>query len=100
MSMMKYFFKRVLAMIPVTFGVLTLTFILSRMMPGDPVRAILTAAGIPRPAPHVVAAMTRQLGLDQPIIIQYFRYLAELFTGQWGISISIASSILFNALLS
>ena len=90
MSMMKYFFKRVLAMIPVTFGVLTLTFILSRMMPGDPVRAILTAAGIPRPAPHVVAAMTRQLGLDQPIIIQYFRYLAELFTGQWGISISIA----------
>jgi len=87
---MKYFFKRVLAMIPVTFGVLTLTFILSRMMPGDPVRAILTAAGIPRPAPHVVAAMTRQLGLDQPIIVQYFRYLGELFTGQWGISISIA----------
>jgi peptide/nickel transport system permease protein len=87
---MKYFFKRVLAMIPVTFGVLTLTFILSRMMPGDPVRAILTAAGIPRPAPHVVAAMTKQLGLDQPIIVQYFRYLGELFTGQWGISISIA----------
>lgn len=90
MSMMKYFFKRVLAMIPVVFGVLTLTFILSRLMPGDPVRAILTAAGIPHPAPHVVAAMTRQLGLDQPIIIQYFRYLGELFTGQWGISISIA----------
>ncbi len=90
MSMMKYFFKRVLAMIPVVFGVLTLTFILSRMMPGDPVRAILTASGIPHPAPHVVAAMTRQLGLDQPIIVQYFRYLAELFTGQWGISISIA----------
>ena len=87
---MKYFFKRVLAMIPVVFGVLTLTFILSRMMPGDPVRAILTASGIPHPAPHVVAAMTRQLGLDQPIIVQYFRYLAELFTGQWGISISIA----------
>ena len=87
---MKYFFKRVLAMIPVTFGVLTLTFILSRMMPGDPVRAILQAAGIPRPAPHVYAAMSKQLGLDQPIIVQYFRYLGELFTGQWGISISIA----------
>jgi peptide/nickel transport system permease protein len=90
MSMMKYLIKRILAMIPIIFGVLTLTFILSRMMPGDPVRAILTAAGIPRPAPHVVAAMTRQLGLDQPIIVQYFRYIAELFTGQWGISISIA----------
>ncbi len=90
MSMLKYFFRRLLAMIPVTFGVLTLTFILSRMMPGDPVRSMLEAQGIPRPNPEVYAAMAAQLGLDQPIIIQYFRYLAELFTGQWGISISIA----------
>jgi peptide/nickel transport system permease protein len=88
--MLKYFFRRLLAMIPVTFGVLTLTFILSRMMPGDPVRSMLEAQGIPRPNPEVYAAMAAQLGLDQPIIIQYFRYLAELFTGQWGISISIA----------
>jgi peptide/nickel transport system permease protein len=88
--MLKYFFRRLLAMIPVTFGVLTLTFILSRMMPGDPVRSMLEAQGIPRPNPEVYAAMAAQLGLDQPIIVQYFRYLAELFTGQWGISISIA----------
>lgn len=79
-----------LAMIPVLFGVLTLTFILSRLMPGDPVRALLEAQGIAKPAPHVYAAMARQLGLDQPIIVQYFRYLADLFTGNWGESISIA----------
>lgn len=59
-------------------------------MPGDPVRALLEAQGIARPAPHVYNAMVRQLGLDQPIIVQYFRYIANLFTGQWGYSISIA----------
>ena len=90
MSMLKYFFRRVLAMIPVTFGVMTLTFILSRMMPGDPALAMLEAAGIAKPNPVVYNAMVKQLGLDQPIILQYFKYLADLFTGNWGKSVSIA----------
>jgi len=90
MSMLKYFFRRVLAMIPVTFGVMTLTFILSRMMPGNPALAMLEAQGIAKPNPEVVAAMIKQLGLDQPIIIQYFKYIADLFTGNWGKSVSIA----------
>ena len=90
MSMSKYFFKRVLAMVPVTFGVMTLTFILSRMMPGNPALAMLEAQGIAKPNPEVIRAMEKALGLDQPIIIQYFRYLADLFTGQWGTSVSIA----------
>jgi peptide/nickel transport system permease protein len=88
--MLKYFFRRVLAMIPVTFGVMTLTFILSRWMPGDPALAMLEAAGIAKPNPIVYRAMIKQLGLDQHIIIQYFKYLADLFTGNWGMSVSIA----------
>lgn len=90
MSMLKYLFKRVLAMIPVTFGVMTLTFILSRMMPGDPVLAMLEAAGIAKPNPAQYNAMVKSLGLDLPIIIQYFKYIADLFTGNWGMSVSIA----------
>lgn len=90
MSMLKYFFKRILAMVPVIFGVMTLTFILSRMMPGNPALAMLEAQGIAKPNPEVIRAMEKALGLDQPIIIQYFRYLADLFTGQWGTSVSIA----------
>ena len=90
MSLLKYALRRILALIPILFGVLTLTFVIARMLSGDPVKAILAAAGIPRPAPHVYAAMARQLGLDQPIIVQYFRFIFELFTGQWGTSISIA----------
>jgi len=41
MSLLKYILKRLLAAIPVLFGVMTLTFILSRFMPGDPVLAFL-----------------------------------------------------------
>ena len=90
MSLLKYAFRRVIAVIPTVFGVLTLTFILSRLMSGDPIRAMLEAQGIPRPNPEVYAAMAAQLGLDQPLIIQYFRFISDLFTGQWGVSVSIA----------
>jgi len=89
MSMIKYIIRRLIAMIPVIFGVLTLTFILSRLMPGDPVLASLLARGINHPNQEHYEAMLVELGLDQPLIIQYFRYLAELFTGNWGISVSI-----------
>jgi len=85
--MIKYIIRRLLAMIPVLFGVLTLTFILSRYMPGDPVLAYLPEG---RVSPEVYRQVLRQLGLDRPIYEQYFRYLGDLFTGNWGISISIA----------
>ncbi|MFX1496618.1 MAG: ABC transporter permease [Promethearchaeota archaeon] len=90
MSMIKYIIRRLLAMIPVLFGVLTLTFILSRFMPGDPVLAYLPEG---RVSPQLYRQVVHNLGLDQPIYIQYFRYLGDLFTGNWGISISIAQGL-------
>jgi len=93
MSMLKYILRRLIAAIPVIFGVLTLTFIFSRLMPGDPVYALLEAIGIADPLPQVVAQYRRIYGLDLPIVIQYFRYLGDLFTGNWGISISVAPEI-------
>jgi len=85
MSMLKYIFKRFLSLIPVLFGAITLTFILSRMMPGDPVLAYLGE----RFTPEQYYSMMRQLGLDRPILEQYFRYLGDLFTGNWGVSVVI-----------
>jgi len=91
MSLIKYIIKRLIAMVPVLFGVLTLTFILSRLMPGDPVIALLQAQGVTHPNAARIAAMRRELGLDLPIILQYFRYIADLFTGNWGQSVSVAT---------
>ena len=89
MSLLKYIVRRLIVMIPVLFGVLTLTFILTRLMPGDPIAARLAAAGIHNPSPGIYQDMRCRLGLCDPIIIQYFRYLGELFTGHWGVSVSI-----------
>lgn len=76
-------------MIPVLFGVLTLTFILSRMMPGDPIAARLAASGVRNPSNALYHQMKCQLGLCDPIFVQYLRYMGELFTGHWGVSVSI-----------
>jgi peptide/nickel transport system permease protein len=93
MSMLKYILRRLLAAIPVIFGVLTLTFVFSRMMPGDPIHALLEVLGIPDPLPEVVNHYNHLYGLDLPIFVQYFRYIGDLFSGNWGISISVAPQV-------
>lgn len=76
-------------MIPVLFGVLTLTFILSRFIPGDPVNAYL-------PLYHTdeqYDAMKAQLGLNEPLIVQYFNYIINIFTGNWGLSSEVERKV-------
>lgn len=85
MSMIKFIIKRMLSMIPVLFGVLLLTFVLSRAMPGDPVLAHLPQGA----SQEMYDRMYRSLGFHLPIWQQFFIYLGNLFTGNWGISISI-----------
>ncbi len=85
MSMLKYIFRRILQLIPVLFGVLVLTFVLSRAMPGDPILAHLP----PVYTPAQYEAEARQLGFHLPLWQQFFIYLGNLFTGNWGYSISI-----------
>ena len=87
MSLLKYILKRLLAAIPVLFGVMTLTFVLSRFMPGDPVLAYLPEGKINW---ALYEQLKEQLGLNDPIYVQYFRYLGDILVGNWGISFSIA----------
>ncbi|TFF99016.1 MAG: ABC transporter permease [Promethearchaeota archaeon] len=86
MSMIKYIFRRILAALPVLFGVLTLTFILSRLMPGDPVLATLPE----RFTTEQYLAAREALGLNEPLLNQYFDYLSRVFTGDWGQTYTIA----------
>ena len=86
MTYLKYIARRIIQIIPVLFGILTLTFFLSRFIPGDPVNPYL-------PLDHTQAdydQMEHILGLDRPLIVQYFQYFIDIFTGNWGISNSIA----------
>lgn len=71
---MNYLIRRVLSLIPVIFGVMTLTFLLIHLIPGDPVDIMLGdyATDADR------TALARELGLDQPLLIQFKNYLINL----------------------
>lgn len=60
----------------------TAAFLMIHLVPGDPVRAAL---GLSAPT-ELVEAKRAALGLDQPLIVQYFRYIGGLFTGDMGTS--------------
>ncbi len=86
MGLLKYIARRLLQMIPVLLGAVTLAFILSRLLPGDPVLAHLPQSW----TQEQYLAKMHELGLDRPIWEQYFTYLVDLFTGNWGVSVSVS----------
>jgi len=90
MSLLKYIIRRLIIAVPVIFGVMTLTFILSRLMPGDPVLAYLPEGKVNL---EIYYATKEALGLNDPIIVQYFRYLGQIITGDWGVSLSIVKGM-------
>jgi ABC-type dipeptide/oligopeptide/nickel transport system permease component/ABC-type dipeptide/oligopeptide/nickel transport system permease subunit len=61
------------------------------LIPGDNVVAYLSAVGISHPSEELIQVMKHQLGLDQSVFVQYFRFLGDLLTGSKGwISVSLA----------
>jgi peptide/nickel transport system permease protein len=67
----------------VVLGVVILTFVVARVVPGDPA---VTWAG-PRARPEQIEAAREQLGLDRPVPVQIARYLGGVATGDWGLSL-------------
>ena len=85
----------VLLTLALTFlGLTAVTFVIGRVMPADPVLAIVGD----RAPQDVYDAVYRQLGLDRPIPVQYLRYLAQLFQGDLGVSIMTAQPVLDDLL--
>jgi peptide/nickel transport system permease protein len=81
--MVKYLIKRLILFVIVIFGVVTITFFISHVIPADPVGAIL-GENAPQ---ELVEKMERQLGLDLPLGQQYTRYLKGLINWNFGISL-------------
>ncbi|HWT29122.1 MAG TPA: nickel ABC transporter permease [Methylophilaceae bacterium] len=81
--------RRLLGILPVVFGVLLLTFLLVHLVPGDPVEVMLgeSASGADR------AQLRAELGLDQPVVVQFGHYLARLAQGDFGTSIHSGKAI-------
>lgn len=75
--------RRLLFLVLVVFGVTLITFVISHMIPGDPARLL---AG-DRASEEMVAQIREKLGLNQPLYVQYWRYITGLFQGDLGTSI-------------
>jgi len=78
----RYFAQRVMLAIPTIFFVMFATFAMVRFVPGDVVELIL--AENPYATEEDAAALREQLGLDQPIPVQFARYVADLARGDMG----------------
>ncbi|MFD1717266.1 ABC transporter permease [Georgenia deserti] len=75
--------KRLLAGIPTALGVTVILFVALRLLPGDPLAAILGGASA---TPDVVADLRRQFGLDDPLPVQYWTFLTSALALDLGTS--------------
>lgn len=81
--MKEYIVRRIVFALLVMWAVATLVFFMMRAIPGDPVQAFVGFEG----DPEAVAHIKRTLGLDQPLPVQYVKWLAALARGDLGFSI-------------
>ena len=80
--MLKYTIKRIISAIPVLLIVVTFVFFLMRALPGDPAQMILGKDA----DPLMVEKLHETMGLNDPLLVQYIRYVKDIVTGNWGTS--------------
>lgn len=78
--MIAYLGRRLIQSLLILLGVSLITFALLYLLPADPVRQIAGRSA----TPQTVENIRQQLGLDQPFVIQYWRYLVKLISGDLG----------------
>ncbi len=81
--------RRLLGSLAAILGATLLAFLLMRVLPGDPARVI----GGPLAKPSTIAAIHSQLGLDEPLPVQFLHYLGDFFRGDWGYSFSYGQPV-------
>ena len=90
MTLTSYALRRLVQLIPLMIGLTLLTFVISRILPGDPIGL---AAG-PQATEEIKEALRIEFGLDQPLPLQYINYMGNLFQGNWGESLYSRRSVL------
>jgi len=82
--MLKYIVKRLLLSVPLVLGIVTATFFLSHLAPGDPMDMYLEPQRQRQVDPQVLELLRKKYGLDQPIHIQYVAWLKNVAQGDFG----------------
>ncbi|QLF71492.1 ABC transporter permease (plasmid) [Peteryoungia desertarenae] len=92
--MLTYIVKRLLAIIPVMFGLSIIVFLVMALIPGDPATAILGSYA----TPENVARINRDLGLDKPLPQQYLIWIGNVLQGDFGRSFALNRPVLDEVL--
>lgn len=87
--MLRYVLSRILSTIPVLFGVTIVVFLLIQLIPGDPAKSILGADATPK----AVEELRNNMGLNEPLIVQYGAWLSQLLQGDLGYSYTLHTPI-------
>jgi dipeptide transport system permease protein len=87
--MLRLIATRLLSALPNLAGVVVITFILTRALPGDPAAYFAGAAA----TQEAIAQVRSQLGLDKPLLEQFFQYVAALARGDMGLSLTTGQSV-------
>lgn len=80
----KYILRRIINMIPTLLIVAIIVFLITRMIPGDPAAVMLG----PQASVQKIEALTEQLGLNEPLYVQFFDYISNLLKGNLGDSLA------------
>jgi peptide/nickel transport system permease protein len=89
MGQLAIIFARVLQAIPTLIGIVIVTFLLTRALPGDPAAYFAGAAA----TPESIAEIRTKLGLDQPLPVQFLNYVQDLGSGNLGQSVSTGQPV-------
>ena len=89
MNFRTYLLRRTLHLIPVLLGLSVLIFVVSRVIPGDPVRLALGTEA----TQEQVQQLRRQTGLDRPLVVQYVAYMVGVLRGDFGYSLRTHRSV-------
>jgi ABC-type dipeptide/oligopeptide/nickel transport system permease component len=81
--MLRYLVRRIILAIPILLAVFTLVFLVVRIIPGDPAVAALGDYA----SKEAVEALRERMGLNDPLYVQYFRFLGDMLRGDFGESL-------------
>lgn len=82
--MIRYIIKRIFISIPMLLGIASLVFFIIHIAPGDPLEMLINQYQRNVPSPETIEAFRIKYGLDQPIHIQYFKWLQNCLGGDLG----------------
>ena len=92
--MFRYVIRRLVLMIPVLFGVSVAVFSMMQLIPGDPALAMLR--GQPQVTNADVQRVREQLGLNDPVPVQYIKYITRVLHGDFGQSVRTHRPVLYD----